>query len=365
MGLELGGGTATVPAAAAGKVGVPGGEVQLQAAPAAPAEAHIDVNARGEAKVAITHGTAKLVGTNGPTLEMAGGESATLLKAGMINPGVVIPKFFDFQVQVGTAPRSFWVHDPKGSTALQFEFGGKCGGNGGTIEADHDARFRTPRVSEGKSTANMLLTSGSWAWRLRCGGGGVASSGQVIVTRDSGRRPLPPKQNKNTIDADGRAWSIGYQSLIPNLDVHYKGAGTPTKLHIAIGGTDEVIEATSSTVEVAGAKLKEGTYTYYFEANGTKDKVSTLKIYFDQTQAQVYLEKPVDGQAFAADVEVGGAALPGWTAKVGEVEIPITDATTRRFHATVQPPAGGAQALAIRLSHPQRGIHFYLRRGAK
>src|SRR5258706_7568531 len=149
----------------------------------------------------MAHGTAKLVGTGGAsTLEMAGGESATLLKAGTINPGVIIPRYFDFQIQVGTAPRSFWVHDPKGSPALQFDFGNKCP-NGGTVEADHDARFRTPRVSEGKETANMLLPGGSWAWRLKCAGGGVASSGQVIVVRDAGRRPLPPKQNKNSIDA--------------------------------------------------------------------------------------------------------------------------------------------------------------------
>jgi hypothetical protein len=51
--------------------------------------------------------------------------------------------------------------------------------------------------------------------------------------------------------------------------------------------------------------------------------------------------------------------LPGWTAKVEGVEIPVD--SRRRFHATVAAPQG-AQALAIRLSHPQRGIHFYLRR---
>ncbi|MDB4958115.1 MAG: hypothetical protein JWO36_5684, partial [Myxococcales bacterium] len=39
------------------------------------------------------------------------------------------------------------------------------------------------------------------------------------------------------------------------------------------------------------------------------------------------------------------------------------DKNTRRFNAKVQPPPGNA--LAIRLSHPQRGTHFYLRRGTK
>jgi hypothetical protein len=364
MGLELGTGLATVPASGEGKVGVPGGQVELAGTKDNAAEARIDVDARGEAKVSMVHGGAKLVGSNGNSmLEMAGGESATLLKAGTINPGVVIPRFFDFQIKVGEAPKSFTVHDPKGSTALQFDFNGKCT-SGGTVELDHSSAFRTPRVSEGKETANMLVPQGSWAWRLRCAGG-VAASGQIAVVPDSGRRPLPPKPNKNSIDADGLAYTISYQSLIPNVAIRYKGTGAAFKLHLASGGADEVYEGTTPIIEVPGKKLKEATYTFWFEKDGVKqDKISTLKIEFDQKAAQVYIESPTDGQPFGSDINVAGAALPGWTAKVDAVEIPVTDPTTRRFHATVSPPSGGAMALAIRLSHPQRGIHFYLRRGA-
>ena len=361
LGLELGTGLATVPAQADGKVGVPGGIIELHGTKDAAAEARIEVNARGEAKVAMAHGSAKLVGAS--ALEMSGGESATLLKAGTINPGVVIPRFFDFKVVVGDAPKSFMVHDPKGSTALQFAFNGKCT-SGGTVELDRDGRFRTPRVSEGKETANMLVPGGSWAWRLRCAGGGVAASGAIAVVADAGRRPLPPKPSKNPIDADGRVYTVSYQSLIPNIEVHYNGTGAAFKLHLAQGGVDEVFESSKPVVEIPGKKLKEATYTFWFEKDGKQDKVTTLKISFDQTAAQVYIEQPLDGAAFGDDVEVGGAALPGWTAKVDAVEIPVTDPNTRRFHAKVPPPSGGAQALAIRLSHPQRGIHFYLRRGS-
>jgi hypothetical protein len=53
--------------------------------------------------------------------------------------------------------------------------------------------------------------------------------------------------------------------------------------------------------------------------------------------------------------------LPGWSANIDGVEIPV-DKGTRRFRATVPAPQG-ANALAIRLAHPQRGVHFYLRRG--
>ncbi len=89
--------------------------------------------------------------------------------------------------------------------------------------------------------------------------------------------------------------------------------------------------------------------------------MSTLKITFDQTAPQVYIESPPNGQTFGPEIDVRGAVLPGWSAKVDAFDIPI-DKNTRRFAAKVPPPEG--QALAIRLAHPQRGVHFYLRRAA-
>jgi hypothetical protein len=55
---------------------------------------------------------------------------------------------------------------------------------------------------------------------------------------------------------------------------------------------------------------------------------------------------------------VRGAVLPEWTAEIDGISIPIDK--QRRFMANVGLPRDGA--LAIRLSHPRRGIHYYLRR---
>jgi hypothetical protein len=89
-----------------------------------------------------------------------------------------------------------------------------------------------------------------------------------------------------------------------------------------------------------------------------QDKVNTLSIEFDQTAPQVYIESPGNGTSWSGDVPVKGAVLPGWTAAVEGVAIPIDK--QRRFNANVQPPAG--KAIAIRVAHPQRGVHYYLRR---
>jgi hypothetical protein len=357
--IDNGSARATVPAKGEGKVTVPGGELALSGTPLGPAEAKLDVNAR-ETKVQVIRPNAKLTGAGGATLDMAGG-TATIAKAGTIRVVEAIPNYFDIRVLVGDTP-NFAIHDPKPPTAVQFQFNGKCPG-GGVIEMDKDARFRTPKISAGREAANMLVQPGGWAYRLRCGDNGAAvASGRISVLRDDGHRPLPPKPGKNPIDADGRNYTISYQSSIPIVAVHFKGTGSAFKLHLATGGTEETFDSTTPVIEVPSAKLKEATYTFWVDHDGVKqDKVSTLKINFDQTAPQVYIEAPTNGQPFGAEIEVKGAVLPGWTAKVDVVEIPID--TKRRFSAKVPPPPGNA--LAIRLSHPQRGTHFYLRRGTK
>ena len=363
FGLELGVGTASVPVAVEGKVGVPGGSVNLTGTATLGAKARLDVNARGEAKVSVLEGGVKLVGTApGAELELKTGEAASMAKAGNIQQKAKIPDYYDLQVVVG-ADSAFTVHDPRGATALQFSFAGKCGG-GGTIEMDTDPRFRTARITGGKDSANILADAGAYSYRLTCGGGNAVASGRIIVRRDSGTRPLPKETSVNQLDADGRKYTISYQSLIPNVKIKAPGGGSKYKLHLATGGVDEVVESNKPLITVDGKKLKEATYTYWVEKDGVKqDKVSTLTIDFDQTAPQVYISDPPNGKPFTADVKIGGAVLPGWSVKVEGVEIPV-DKSSRRFNASVGPPQG-AVALAIRLSHPQRGIHYYMRRAGK
>jgi hypothetical protein len=359
FGLELGVGTASVPAATAGKVNVPGGSVALEGTATLGAKARLDVNARGEAKVSVLEGSAKLVGSApGAELSLKTGEAANMAKAGNIQQKAKIPDYYDLKVTVGEP--FFTVHDPRGSTALQFDFNGKCPG-GGTIEMDTNASFRTARLSGGKQSANILAEPNFYYYRLSCGGA-PAASGKLQVRRDAGTRPLPKEPPVNPIDADGRTYRISYQSLVPNVKIKVSGTASKYKLHLSTGGSEETQESTKPVFTVEGKKLKEATYRYWVDRDGVKqDKVSTLIVDFDQTAPQVYISAPPNGKPFAADVEVRGAVLPGWSAKVEGVEIPV-DKNTRRFKATVAAPKG-PNALAIRLAHPQRGIHYYLRRG--
>jgi hypothetical protein len=361
LSLEAGGGRAT--ATEGGVVRLPGGALALRPGPAGgPAEARIDAGAR-ETAIAIARGAGQLSGAPGTDLAMSRGESAVLGRAGTIRVVEAIPAAFDLRVAAGEV---LTVHDPRPGPAVQFVFGGKCP-EGGIVELDRDGRFRTPRVSAGKDAANLRVEQGAWSYRVRCttgrGEGGAVASGRIAVIRDSGTRALPRARPPNDIDADGRTWRISYQSLIPDLRVHAPGAppgrGAAYRLSLSRGGKTEVIASTSPSIAVPGGSLREGTYSYWIEADGAmQGKISTLIINFDQTAAQVYIESPQDGAPWTGDLDVRGAVLPGWTATVDTVEIPID--RQRRFAARVGAPSAGA--LAIKLSHPERGIHYYLRR---
>ena len=354
--VELGSNTAESSSRAT--IALPGGALTLNGAPSAPAMARIDGNPR-DTKVSMLRGNAKLTGAAGADHDMDRGESATLDRSGAIRYVETIPRYFDVRVAAG---ESFTIHDPKPPTAVQFQFDGKCP-DGGIIEIDRNGSFRTARVSGGRDFANASVARGAWAYRLRCTTngteGGAVASGRITVLTDDGRRPLPRTQGTNEIDADGRTYRISYQSAIPNIVVRVRNPGATHRLHLASAGKEQTFDAAAPSITVPSSQLREGTYTYWIDRDGVKqDKISTLIIDFDQTAPQVYIESPPNAQPWPGDIDVRGAVLPGWSAAVDAIAIPID--RQRRFSAKVGVPAGNA--LAIRLSHPQRGVHYYLRR---
>lgn len=357
-GLAVVSGGAAVRAAAdrGGTLALPGGGISFPMQPRG-ASAEVSTGSR-DSRVLITGGAAALLGRESK-LEMRRGESALLARTGALRVLVVVPEVHDVAI---TAGASATIHDARGAAAVQFRFAEKCP-NGGVVELDRSSSFKSPAVSAGEGAANLMVAAGTYAYRLRCDEGNrdgrAVASGRLSVVRDSGRRPLPPAPPPFQLDADGRTYRVGYQGAIPTMNVVWKGAtGSGFTLRVAHGGKDQAYSSADPFYSLPGSKLSEGTYTVWFEKSGARSKVSTLIIDFDNTAPAVYIDRPDDGAAWpSGELEVAGAVLPGWSVSVDGVELPLDK--QRRFRATVPAPAG---ALPIQVSHPQRGVHYYLRR---
>ncbi len=356
-GLAVVSGVASARAApdAAGALAVPGGSLAFAASPRG-ASSDVTVGPR-DSRVRATGGQLTVVGKD-TRLELSRGESVLLARAGTLRVLVAVPEVHDVAIVAGD---NATVHDGRGAAAVQFRFGDKCPG-GGVIELDSSASFRTPSVSAGSASANLMVSAGSYAYRLRCeeksGDGRAVQSGRLSVIKDGGKRPLPSAPPPFQLDADGRTYRVGYQGAIPAMKVVWKGAtGSSFTLRLARSGKDQSFASTEPTYSIPGSKLSEGVYMVWFEKSGARSKVSTVIIDFDNTAPAIYIDEPDDGQAWGAEVVVQGAVLPGWTPSIDGVALPLDK--QRRFRATVPAPTG---ALAIRVSHPQRGVHYYLRR---
>jgi hypothetical protein len=59
---------------------------------------------------------------------------------------------------------------------------------------------------------------------------------------------------------------------------------------------------------------------------------------------------------------ISGVALPGWQVEIGGNK--IEQDSQQRFSQKVQVPEGNT-AVAVKLIHPTRGTHVYVRRASK
>jgi hypothetical protein len=332
---------------AEGAVGVPGGHLVLKQG-SHPAGASIEFKSKRETRIVVLDGKLDLVGKR--TVELAEGETAVIRPDGVIEVREEIPKYFDLRVAAGD---KFTVHDPAPPTAVRFTY--ECA-KGGTVELTGSGERHT---SNGTDGANLSIRAGSWSYRVKCGSKAL-KSGKVTVKRDDAHRNLPPKgaRGTNPVDADGKTYTVSYQNLVPNVEFGWPGGSSGT-LHLNKGSQKKSIPVTGGKVTVPGTDLKDGSYTFFFvAASGEQSKTSFLAIKFDNAVPSVFIESPKPTDALSGQITVSGQTLSGWSVSVdgGAIEVDHDG----RFNADVSAPS--ANALAIKLSHPRQGVHYYLRR---
>jgi hypothetical protein len=267
------------------------------------------------------------------------------------------PELADMLVGAGD---SLIVHDPHPPTVIGFATS-RCPG---IAVLELGAK---KRETIGTGTVTAAFPAGAQRYRLRCDTDAKPfAEGSISVVQDSGNRRLSSAAPMNRIDTDGRRYTILYQSLLPKVSVRWPNppSSGPFTLGLSSQGKGQkTFSSASASYALPAGTLGEGSHELWFEAHGERSRKTSVVVQFDNAAPTASISSPAErGFAPGASVSVSGMALPGWTVSAGGHELPQD--SQQRFSGDVPGPVGVA-ALTIRFSHPQRGVHYYLRRSSR
>ena len=285
----------------------------------------------------------------------AAGETGVLARTGEATVRDPAPTTVDVEVAAGEGAT---VHDPGKKVAVQLDFARLCGGPGTVELADGKGSFKTPRKTGGKERARFFATGGVTRYRVRCDSGDT-KAGSVRVAGDTGAAAVVRTPPQNILEADGHKYGVSYQNRIPQIVIGWseaKGAST-LKLQPAKGAPQSFTSPTG-THTLAPGTLPEGSYTFYVVSGNRTSPPSTLRIDFDNAAPTAQITAPPPRADWSDPVVVTGVTAEGWKVLV-DGKAPDLDGSGR-FRAAV--PTAGKDVIAIRLAHPQHGVHYYLRR---
>jgi FecR protein len=254
---------------------------------------------------------------------------------------------------------SLIVHDPHPPTVVGFATS-RCSGLA-VLEVG-----AKKRETIGTAKVTAAFAAGSSHYRLRCDSESTPfAEGTVSVLADSGSRRLASAAPTNRIDADGRRYTILYQSLLPKVSVRWPNPPSGAAFQLFVqsqGKARRQFSAALPSYALPPGALGEGSHELWFGAGSEQSRKTTVVVQFDNAAPTASISSPAErGFAPGSTVSVAGTALPGWTVAVGGRE--LTQDGQQRFSGEVTAPSD-TSALAIRFAHPQRGVHYYLRRSS-
>lgn len=255
---------------------------------------------------------------------------------------------------------SLIVHDPHPPTAFGFTTT-RCAG---VTVLEVGAK---KRETVGRGSVSASVPAGAQRYRLRCDAETAPfAEGTLTVLADAGSRRLSSSAPVNRIDADGRRYTIMYQSLLPKISVRWPNppaAGPFTLFVRSQSKGQKQLGSPGPSYSLPPGSLGEGTHELWFAAASEQSRKTTVVVQFDNAAPTASISSPAErGFAAGSNVTAAGTALPGWTVTVAGHE--LSQDAQQRFSGEVSAPAG-ASALAIRFAHPQRGVHYYLRRPSR
>jgi hypothetical protein len=270
------------------------------------------------------------------------------------------PSTADVTVPAG---ESAIIHGQHVPVFVRVRFGGACS-DLGVVEAGPRGSRRNVQRLSGRGSAVLTLTAGVYRYRLLCNGA-AAAGGTLIVRRDAGTARVPRSPPVNTIEADGRKYTILYQNHLPSLTFVWPDppAGSGFVLHVQSGEKVKTFDADTARHRLASGALGEGEHQWWFTSSqGRSSPRTPLAIRFDNAAVTAQVQTPPDGIRLGDqnEVEVAGIAIQGSSVAVGGAPLPMDP--QGRFRGRVPGPSSGERAISVRLEHPRSGVHYYIRR---
>ena len=308
---------------------------------------------RRDTVVKVERGDASLDGDQRDA-DARAGETGVLTRDGEASVRDLVPSTIDLALPIG---ESAVVHDPSRKVAVRVDFTELCPAGGVLELADRGGSFRSPRRIGGQGAAFFAL-AGTTRYRVRCDAGDVVKHGSVRVAGDTGAAPVVRTAATNAIETDGRKYTVTYQNRIPALSVSWNEAPGASTLHVlAAGGAERTFNA-SGAHRLASGTLDEGSYTLWITAGTRSSPRTTLRITFDNAAPTAQITAPSPRSPWPDTLAITGVTVEGWSVAVDGKPAPRDSAG--RFRAEVD--AAGKSTIAVRLAHPQHGVHYYLRR---
>jgi hypothetical protein len=230
------------------------------------------------------------------------------------------------------------------------------------VDISNRARPRPLSAPVGATHVVAALEAGSQRVRVRCAST-VHADVRLRVQRDPATQELPKSAPQVAVEADGRNYTVHYQNVLPGVAFAWPRAQPASTYTLVLdrAGRAQRFPATGAALTLKPGDLVEGAYRFWFEAAGAaKSPESNLRIVFDNTARSAYLSEPRLGTLHEGPIiTVAGAALSRSEVSVGEQRLGLD--AQGRFRGDV-PVAPGQESLAVRVRHPQAGLHYYLRR---
>jgi len=223
----------------------------------------------------------------------------------------------------------------------------------------------------GSGALVLKLRPGAVRYSVRCAGDARAAkpraTGTLTVKRDGGDAAVSRRAPVNALDADGRRYTVLFQTRLPALTLGWAAApaaaGDAT-LHIESPDGVQTFASPTAKKQLSSGALGEGSYVWWYSTGDDHaSPKTTVTIRFDNAAptAQFFSKRSGAEPPGPGLVAVDGVTIDGAKVSAGGQTLAVDE--HGRFRAVVAPLTGD-DAVIVRLEHPRTGVHYYVRQPA-